>query len=242
MLRVKHSAWVLAALLVVAPTKGEEKRETEAEAESEEGEKKPFILPTYSGEKTSHHAPPKPKPAGPFPEPREIYDYALKCWPAPSYMRAEISLEGRAQNVDTVGVDASGTVRSMGRNSTALVARIPLYSATELDREREREYTRRTKLADSVGNFITALTDRHKTRRELDLMRALEKRSQKRVQIGVTDTAEQVGYLQKVVQLEGDLVKQRGLLEKSRLELIGHCKADEADGMDRYLLQFIEGK
>ena len=202
MLRVKHSAWVLAALLVVAPTKGEEKRETEAEAESEEGEKKPFILPTYSGEKTSHHAPPKPKPAGPFPEPREIYDYALKCWPAPSYMRAEISLEGRAQNVDTVGVDASGTVRSMGRNSTALVARIPLYSATELDREREREYTRRTKLADSVGNFITALTDRHKTRRELDLMRALEKRSQKRVQIGVTDTAEQVGYLLKVAQLK----------------------------------------
>lgn len=241
MLRVKHSAWLLVALLVVAPTKGEEKRETETEAENEE-EKKPFRLPTFSGDKTSHHAPPKPRPAGPFPEPREIYDYALRCWPAPSYMRAEISLEGRAQNVDTVGVDASGTVRSMGRNSTALVARIPLYSATELDREREREYTRRTKLADSVGNFITALTDRHKTRRELDLMRALEKRSQKRVQIGVTDTAEQVGYLQKVVQLEGDLVKQRGLLEKSRLELIGHCKADEADGMDRYLLQFIEGQ
>ncbi len=238
MLRVKHSAWLLAALLVVAPTKGEEKRETE----SEEGDKKPFILPTYSGEKTSHHAPPKPKPAGPFPEPREIYDYALRCWPAPSYMRAEVSLEGRAQNVSTTGVDETGAVRFLGRNSAALVARIPLFSATELDREREREYTRRTKLADSVGNFITALTDRHKTNRELELMRALEKRSQKRVQIGVTDTSEQVQYLQKVVTLEGELVKQRGMLEKSRLELIGHCRADEADGMDRYLQQFIEGK
>jgi hypothetical protein len=237
-LHVKHSAWLLAALLVVAPSKGEEKRETE----SEEGDKKPFILPTYSGEKTSHHAPPKPKPAGPFPEPREIYDYALRCWPAPSYMRAEVSLEGRAQNISTTGVDETGAVRFLGRNSAALVARIPLYSATELDREREREYMRRTKLADSVGNFITALTDRHKTRRELELMRALEKRSQQRVQIGVTDTSEQVQYLQKVVNLEGELVKQRGLLEKSRLELIGHCKADEADGMDRYLLQFIEGK
>jgi hypothetical protein len=237
-LHVKHSAWLLAALLVVAPSKGEEKRETE----SEEGDKKPFILPTYSGEKTSHHAPPKPKPAGPFPEPREIYDYALRCWPAPSYMRAEVSLEGRAQNVSTTGVDETGAVRFLGRNSAALVARIPLFSATELDREREREYTRRTKLADSVGNFITALTDRHKTNRELELMRALEKRSQKRVQIGVTDTSEQVQYLQKVVTLEGELVKQRGMLEKSRLELIGHCRADEADGMDRYLQQFIEGK
>ncbi len=238
MLHVKHSVWFLAALLLVAPTKGEEKRETE----SEEGDKKPFILPTYSGEKTSHHAPPKPKPAGPFPDPREIYDFALRCWPAPSYMRAEVSVEGRAQNVSTTGVDETGAVRFLGRNSAALVARIPLYSATELDREREREYTRRTKLADSVGNFITALTDRHKTRRELELMRALEKRSQQRVQIGVTDTSEQVQYLQKVVTLEGELVKQRGMLEKSRLELIGHCRADEADGMDRYLLQFTEGK
>lgn len=238
MLHVKHSAWLLAALLVVAPSKGEEKRETE----SEEGDKKPFILPTYSGEKISHHAPPKPKPAGPFPEPREIYDYALRCWPAPSYMRAEVSVEGRAQNISTTGVDETGAVRFLGRNSAALVARIPLYSATELDREREREYMRRTKLADSVGNFITALTDRHKTRRELELMRALEKRSQQRVQIGVTDTSEQVQYLQKVVNLEGELVKQRGLLEKSRLELIGHCKADEADGMDSYLLQYIEAK
>jgi hypothetical protein len=139
-------------------------------------------------------------------------------------------------------VDETGAVRFLGRNSAALVARIPLFSATELDREREREYTRRTKLADSVGNFITALTDRHKTNRELELMRALEKRSQKRVQIGVTDTSEQVQYLQKVVTLEGELVKQRGMLEKSRLELIGHCRADEADGMDRYLQQFIEGK
>lgn len=237
-LRVKHSAWLLAALLVVAPTKGEEKRETE----SEEGERKPFLLPTYSGDKTSHHAPPKPKASGPYPEPRELYDYALRCWPAASYMRAEISVEGRAQNVTTTGVDESGIMRNLGRNSAALVARIPLYSATELDREREREYMRRTKLADSVGNFITALTDRHKTNRELELMRALEKRSQKRVQIGVTDTAEQVGYLQKVVNLEGELVKQRGLLEKSRLELIGHCKVDEADGMDRYLLQYIEAR
>lgn len=213
--------------------------ESDAIEADAEDEKKPFLLPTFTGDKTSHYAPPKPKPAGPFPEPRELYDLALNCWPAPSYMRAEISLEGRAQNTNTTGVDDTGMVRVQGRSTAALVARIPLYSATELDREREREYMRRTKLADSVGNFITALADRHKTRRELELMRALEKRSQKRVQIGVTDTSEQVGYLQKVVNLESELVKQRGQLEKSRLELIGHCKANEADGMDRFLVQFI---
>lgn len=237
MRRVRHSAWLLVVALAAMPVLGE----PEGEGDKEE-DKKPFLLPTYNGEKTSHHAPPKPKPAGPFPEPREIYDMALACWPAPSYMRAEVFVEGRAQNVDAVGMDATGVVRSYGRNSAALVARIPLFSATELDREREREYTRRTKLAESVGNFITALTDRHKTTRELELMRALEKRAQKRVQIGVTDTSEQVQYLQKVVTLEGDLVKQRGALEKSRLELVGHCRSDASDNMDRYLTQFIGAK
>lgn len=234
----KHSAWALAAVLIAVPAMGE----GDAEDAAKEEEKKPFLLPTFTGDKPSHHAPEKPKAVGPFPEPREIYDLALNCWPAPSYMRAEISLEGRAANVNTTTFTDIGTVQNVGRNSAALVARIPLYSATELDREREREYTRRTKLADSVGNFITALTDRQKTRRELELMRALERRSQERVKIGVTDTTEQVGYLQKVVQLEGDLVKQRGMLEKSRLELIGHCVATRADAMDEYINQFIVGK
>jgi len=186
-LRAKHSAWALVVALVAVPAMSE----PEAADEKDE-EKKPFLLPTFSGEKTSIHAPAKPTAMGPFPDPREIYERALNCWPAASYMRAEVSVEGRLQNTTITALDDTGMFRAQGRSSAALVARVPLYSATELDKEREREYTRRTKLADSVGNFITALADRQKTRRELDLMVTLEKRSQQRVKIGVTDTAEQL--------------------------------------------------
>lgn len=238
MLRAKRSAWALAVALVAVPAMSE----PEPVDVNGESEKKPFLLPTFKGEKTSHHAPPTPDPAPTFPDPREIYERALNCWPTASYMRAELSVEGRLQTTTITALDETGMFRAQGRSSAALVARVPLYSATELDREREREYIRRTKLADSAGSFITALADRQKTRRELDLMLALEKRSQQRVKIGVTDTAEQVGYLQKVVQLEGDLLKQRGQLEKSRLELIGHCMSKHADEVDRYILQFIEAK
>lgn len=210
-------------------------------AVAEEADKKrQFELPTYSGEKPSHYPPEKPGKPGQLPDSRELYERVLACWPAPSYMRAEVSLIGRFRNDQSSFLDETGNISNASRASVGLLARIPLYSASEMDREREREYMRRVKVADSVGAFLSVLAERQKNRRELELMRALERRSQERVKIGVAETGEQVRYLEKVAGLEGTLLQQRGQIEKSRLELIGHCSAATADGIDRHLRQFID--
>lgn len=226
--RVKRSA---ALLLVLASA---------ALSAADEPEKKQFELPTYSGEKPSHYAPEKPPKPGAPPDARDLYERVLACWPAASYMRAEVSLEGRLRNDKSTYLDDNGTARAGNRASIGVVAKIPLYSSAEFDREREREYMRRMKVADAVGSFVSVLAERQKNRRELELMRALERRSQERVKIGVAETAEQVRYLEKVAGLEGALLQQRGQIDKARLELIGHCSTPTADGIDRHLLQYID--
>jgi hypothetical protein len=35
------------------------------------------------------------------------------------------------------------------------------------------------------------------------------------------------------------LLKQSGMLQKARLELIGHCSSSQADEVDRFILQFM---
>lgn len=202
---------------------------------------KPWELPTYSGEKPSHHANEKPDAPAALPNARELYERAISCWPAPSFLRAEVSVEGRMRNERTTFLDETGTVQGTGRMGVALVARLPLYSALELDKEREREYTRRVKVADAVGNFYSALTDQQRIKRELQLMRALERRAQERVRVGVTETAEQVKYMERVAGLEGEMLKLRGVLEKSRLELIGHCNGTEVNGLDSHLMKYMGG-
>lgn len=201
--------------------------------------KKPHELPTYSGEKPSYHAPEKPPKPGQLPDARELYEKTLNCWPVPSFMRAEVTLEGRVHSDRNQVMEEDGSVRTAGRIGVALVARLPLYSALELDREREREYMRRTKLADATGNFISILAERQKHVRQLDLLRALERRAQERVKAGITETGEQVGYMEKVAAVEGNLLKQSGQLQKARLELLGHCSPSQADQVDRYILQYM---
>ncbi len=205
-------------------------------------EKKPFELPTYSGEKPSIYPPEKPAKPGAIPDARDLYDRALSCWPAQTYMRAEVFVEGRARTETGTYLDTSGTVNTTGKTSAALVARIPLYSAAEMDREREREFARRTKIADAVGELVAALADRHRMRRELEITRALERRSQERIRIGVAETAEQVRYLEKVASLESELLKQHGAIQKARLVLVGHCTANAGDALDRHLVQYIGGR
>lgn len=202
-------------------------------------QKKPHELPTYSGDKPSYHAPEKSVKSTQLPDARDLYEKALNCWPAPSLMRAEVGIEGRMRSERSQTLDEDGAFRTAGRFGVALVARLPLYSALELDREREREYMRRTKLADATGNFISILAERQKHVRQLDLLRALERRSQERVKAGITETTEQVGYMEKVAATEGELLKQSGQLQKARLELIGHCSASQADEVDRYILQYM---
>lgn len=201
---------------------------------------KPFLLPTYSGESPSLHAPDKPPAPGPAPDARDLYERALACWPVRSLFRGEVTLEGRVRNERGLYLDDSNGVSSGGsRASAALVARLPLYSAIELDREREREWSRRVRVAESAGAFVSVLAERDKLRRQLDLLRALERRSQERVRAGVAETAEQVGFMEKVASTEGEIVRLSGLLQKARIELLGNCHEHQADGLDAHIKQLL---
>ena len=207
-------------------------------APSEPGQ--PFLLPTYSGDSPSLHAPDKPPAPGPAPDARDLYERALACWPVRSLFRGEVTLEGRLRNERGLYLDDSNGVSSGGsRASAALVARIPLYSAIELDREREREWSRRVRVAESAGAFVSILAERDKLRRQLDLLRALERRSQERVKAGVAETAEQVAFMEKVAGAEGEIVRLSGQLQKARIELLGNCHERQADGLDAHLQQLL---
>lgn len=236
-LSAKFNAAAVAALLLASPATA---TNTDAAATAAATEaNRPHELPTYSGERETFHAPDKPPKPGEIPDARGLYNRALSCWPVPTFFRAEVSLEGRVRSDRNSFVDDTGAMRGADRYGVAIVARIPLYSAMELDREREREYMRRVKLADAVGSFIAILAERQKHVRQLQLMRALERRSQERVKIGVTETAEQVAYLEKVAELEGVLLQQRGTLEKARLALIGHCSPSQADQLDDFIEPYM---
>lgn len=227
----------VAVVCAAAPVLSQSSAETDAPADRPQWE-----LPTYRGDKPGHQAPAQPPKSGPIPDARALFETALNCWPAASYFRADVSVEGRLRNDKGATFNAGGGIESGSRASAALVVRVPLYSAAELDREREREYMRRTKAADAVGDLIGALTDRNRTLRELELMRALERRAQERVRIGVAETAEQVKYLEKVADLEGAVIKQRGTIEKTRLALLGMCAAQHADAVDRYIEQYVKDR
>ena len=205
------------------------------------GEGRPWAAPLFSGdEKQTHIAPQKPRAPGPVPEARDLWNRALECWPVGSIMNAEINLEGHARSV--AGSDFNGSTITQGsRTWVGIVAKIPLYNGAEVDRERQREFARRTKAAEAVGAMLTALTDGERVRREADLVRALERRSQERVRLGVAETAEQVRYLEKSAALESEAAKYGASAQRARLDLLALCSAERVDQLDEFIRPFIDG-
>lgn len=220
----------------VADRRPDAKATPEAGSETE----RPFLLPTYSGDSPSIHPPDKPPAPGVAPDARDLYERALACWPVRSLFRGEVTLEGRVRNERGLYLDDSqGVASGTSRASAALVARIPLYSSIELDREREREWSRRVRVAESAGAFVSVLAECDKLRRQLDLLRALERRSQERVRAGVAETAEQVAFMEKVAGAEGEIVRLSGMLQKARIELLGNCHEHHADALDAHIKQLL---
>ena len=64
--------------------------------------------------------------------------------------------------------------------------------------------------------------------RELALYRSLEARSAIRVQTGIIEASEQVGYLEKVATAQEKLVKEETKIIESRLLLAGMCDPTNA--------------
>jgi hypothetical protein len=198
----------------------------------------PWTVPLYSGDpKQTHRAKPAPAAAGPVPDARELWTRALECWPIEKVIDATVSLEGRVRNVR--GPELENQTRD-SRAWVGIVARVPLYNGADVERERQREFQRRIKAAEAVGLLMTAITDVERVDRQAGLMRALERRAQERVRLGVADTSEQVAYLEKTAALESDRLKYDAAAQRARLELLALCAPGRVDQLDDFVRPFIE--
>lgn len=209
--------------------------------------KPPLLVPLFDGDPRRTLQPPQDALRRPqTPDYRRLFDMVVACWPAKSWFRGDLYLEARAANKSaTAGLaidPTTNTVTSAGDRHVALVARIPLISATELDKERNRELERRGKIAEAVGNLVSAFSEGVMLNRQLRLLQALEKRAQERVRVGVAETAEQVRYLEQVSALETKIQGLHSDEIKARLHVVGMCDERNMAGIDAYLDTFNQVK
>ena len=191
----------------------------------------PWALPGFHGDGLDIKPPvgAVEPPAGDKLDARALFDLVLTCYPTRSWWRPELALQGRASNQRrTQQADATGQIVNDSGSYAALILTVPLYSAAEVDKERERERARRGDVAGAVGKLEKLLADRGILRRELSLWRAVETRSAKRVTAGVAETQEQINAIRSVAETEGKLRANRAYLTAQTLELIGLC-ADRSD-------------
>ena len=195
----------------------------------------PWTVPLYNGDPAqTHRAPARAAPASPVPEARDLWTRALACWPLEKVMDLTVSLEGRARNV------RGSDFENQNRAWVGVVAKIPLYNGGDVERERQREFMRRTKAAESVGALLLALTDVERVDRQAALTRALERRAQERVRLGVAETGEQVAYLEKAAALESDRLRHESAVQRARLELLSLCVPERIDALDDFIRPYVD--
>ena len=162
-----------------------------------------------------------------------IYKSVLGCYPEKSKFDIDVDLRAAIRSSDVL--DLEDTATGLGKSYVGIVAKMPLYSGKELDREKEREYMRRKDTAKAVADFVTAIAGRNHAVRELALYRSLEARSAVRVQQGVTEATEQVGYLEKVASSQEKLISEEAKIMESRLLLSGMCDPKNAETIGGWL-------
>lgn len=198
----------------------------------------PWILETWRPESAAVPLVPAVPPLAKPPAAPRAFDAGYlvaavaDCWPAPSLFRPELSLELRGGR--KFG-DVSPTDQTQA-NYAGLVARIPLYSPTELDRQREHEAKRQGEAAAAAGAIVQALAERARAARETQLYEALERRSRQRVFEGVADTDEQVSALRRVADAHTRTADAAAKLTAAKLSLLAMCqRGARADAVAAYL-------
>lgn len=194
---------------------------------------KPYQLPRFDDHyQEDHYTPIAPIKTAPYVNAEKLFTTITRCYPEMSKFGLELNLEANYRNrngYDTV----NGT--SIGQHYIGIVARMPLYSASDLNREREREHSRRSLTAGLIGNFMSQLAKRNHAVRELGLYSSLEARSQVRVMQGVTETSEQVRYLERVAKAQRDLITAEAMLVRYRLEMVAMCANGKAGEISHYI-------
>ena len=195
---------------------------------------KPYRLPTMAGDDVNFQDSPAAPIKAPHIDSDSVYRYVLSCFPEKSKWDLDLRLKGQMALSGEVLTD-DGLESQLGSSYVAIVASLPLYSAGEIGREREREYKRRMDVAGNVSNFITAIASRNHAVRELALYRSLEARSAIRVRQGIVEVAEQVQYLEKVAKAQSSLITDEAKIMENRLKLVGMCDPINAEVINTWL-------
>ena len=194
-----------------------------------------YQLPTLAGDDLDFHHTPADLIAAPAIDADAVFGRVLACYPEKSKFDIDINLRAAVRSNDVLDLEDSAT--GLGQSYVGVVANMPLYSGRELDREKEREYGRRKDTAKAVADFISAIAARNQAIRELALYRSLEARSAIRVQQGIVEASEQVGYLEKVAQAQKELLQTEARIMENRLLLAGMCDPRNAERIGGWLKQ-----
>ena len=57
---------------------------------------------------------------------------------------------------------------------------------------------------------------------------------------GIVDSTEQVRYMERVADLDGQLLRMGGQVEKSKLELMGFCSPEHSEALEGYLKTHVQ--
>ncbi len=222
----KNAAGVILAALCLTLAGCGRAEETKAAAQV-------YQLPTLTGRVDLT----PPKAGGYVPPPQidadRLFDAVVRCYPAPSWFRGELSAIARTGTGSVT--DLTDATATGGKTYLGLVAKIPLYAPVEADRERERENARRAKIAEAVAKLNEAATFRAVAERKRALYLSLESRAALRVRHGIAETGEQAGYLEKLAGQEEAIAKAGADITAARLTLRGMCQEDRAGTIDRLI-------
>ena len=237
--RLTFAALCLACAVAPAPTFAEEKGGNLWPWASQNApappKVKPYEIPTFGDKRNFRDAPAQWQKA-PKIDGDAIFRMVVACYPNKSRWGLDVDLAAAVRNANAV--DITGT--AIGKSTVGIVARMPLYSATEMDREREREYKRRTDTAGKVAEFVGQLAARNQALRVLALAAAMESRAQVRVNEGIADADEQIKYLDKVANAEKDLITAEAKAMDARLSLVAMCRDEESDTVNAYLTDLAQ--
>jgi hypothetical protein len=194
-------------------------------------EVKPFQIPTFEGSDRDFKEPPQRWVKAPKIDGDAIFKTVIACYPARSRWQIDIDLQAQVRNTQVVDVTNS----TIGRNMVGIVMKMPLYSDTEMDRERQRELQRRQQTAGLVSNYISGIAKRNAAVRSLAITGSMERRAQIRVDQGIADGEEQIRWLERTVSEENKLIQAETDIQESRLKLVAQCREDIAEEVNSYL-------
>lgn len=198
----------------------------------------PYQIPTFDGSDRDFKAPIPPMSPAPEVDGDAIFQLVVNCFPERVAWGLEVDAVAGSRLVDDSGISTFDT-SGLARHYIGVVAKMPLYSATEINRERQTEYQRREQVAKNIKALLSGLADRRRAQRELGLYSSLEARSQKRVALGLVEATEQVGYLEKVAQAQSKLDDANAQIDGARLALVGQCRDEVANEVNSYLKEVI---